>query len=499
MTTKPDKFELTPLVQSVLDAEDALCCIVAASGEIVTVNDAWELSLPLEAQHRATCGVGANYFDVCRRSMLSGCADAQRILDACSQLLTSMRVGFQFDYECKRPNGSGDWFTAKVKPLSTTDGVFLLITHYCINQEVNLQNMLVAHEQWLDLALEMGQIGAWHWNLVTGRIRWNRQHAQILGLSLDEFDGSYEFFRRLVHPDELPVVEKAVDRARQCGTVFDADYRMKHVNGQWIVVHGVGQFVYDLLGNPVHMVGAFYDITMRRELSAALASRKQWEATSHLAAAIAHEFSNTLLAASASLYALEADEHVSTRCQRALSMIAEAQRLSETLLQVTSGESLDRAAECEPARIIASIISQTRPAIPAGVSLVAGDCLPGYWVRMDGSALEQTLRVLIGNAVTAVNGDGKIQISMEHPAIADGTTLSVHVVDDGPGVPQHLRENLFAPKPRRTDKSNQHGIGLAMAARLVYIVGGSIQYKAVEPHGADFVIKLPLVRGGMTS
>jgi signal transduction histidine kinase len=80
---------------------------------------------------------------------------------------------------------------------------------------------------------------------------------------------------------------------------------------------------------------------------------------------------------------------------------------------------------------------------------------------------------------------------VEVSAVAQDSRVHVSVRDDGPGVPVHDAESVFAPGHTAGTGS---GLGLALARRIARSTGGDVTLVEDDDHvsGATFVVSLPL-------
>jgi PAS domain S-box-containing protein len=107
-----------------------------------------------------------------------------------------------------------------------------------------------------------------------------------------------------------------------------------------------------------------------------------------------------------------------------------------------------------------------------------------------GALLRQAAYNLVQNAIDASPPGGVVKVV----AKADDSVFSLSVCDQGPGVPDHLREQIFAPffSTKRGARTSGMGLGLALVRRSVDALGGRIDLRDRPSGGTEFRIQIPL-------
>lgn len=113
----------------------------------------------------------------------------------------------------------------------------------------------------------------------------------------------------------------------------------------------------------------------------------------------------------------------------------------------------------------------------------------------DKEQLIQVILNIVRNAAQAMQGRGNItlrtRISRQATILKKRHRLAimVQIIDDGPGVPAHLRDKIFYPLV--SGRSDGHGLGLTLAQDFVSQHQGSIEFES-EPGRTCFTVLLPL-------
>jgi len=114
-------------------------------------------------------------------------------------------------------------------------------------------------------------------------------------------------------------------------------------------------------------------------------------------------------------------------------------------------------------------------------------------VQADPKDIEQVLMNLIDNAVQSAE-------ESEHPTVGlimeyEGDDFTYRVRDNGPGIPEEVRERMFDPFYTTKPTGKGTGLGLSIVNGIVDQLGGSISYHSPTDQPKEFVIRIPTANG----
>ncbi len=112
---------------------------------------------------------------------------------------------------------------------------------------------------------------------------------------------------------------------------------------------------------------------------------------------------------------------------------------------------------------------------------------PDVHVCMHGPLFVQIMANLIRNAMQAQPHGGSVRVS----ATSSDGQVTIDIDDDGPGVPDELRDRIFAPFFTTKPPGSGVGLGLSVVRGLVGEAGGQISMHTAPSGGARVRLRLP--------
>ena len=227
----------------------------------------------------------------------------------------------------------------------------------------------------------------------------------------------------------------------------------------------------------------------------------QQEATRELLRNLAHEIKNPLGGLRGSAQLLERELERDELKEYTQVIIKEADRLQGLLDRLLTPQRAVRLAPVNVHEVLERVRSLVQAEFPAGVSVLRNydPSVPDLVGDME--QLIQAVLNVVRNAAQALlsganNGRGgsivlrtrsarQVTIARQRRKLA----LELQVIDDGPGVPEEIRDRVF--NPLVSGRGGGSGIGLALVQTYVQNHGGVVEFES-RPGRTIFTLLLPL-------
>ncbi|WP_115720352.1 nitrogen regulation protein NR(II) [Gallaecimonas mangrovi] len=298
--------------------------------------------------------------------------------------------------------------------------------------------------------------------------------AKSLGQPLAALMGDYRGIERFIE-------------TRKTGQGFiDADCNLGQVHVELAVTV--------MEGKPRHLVIELTPIDQLKRISQDAFHQVQQQASQEILRGLAHEIKNPLggLRGAAQLLSLEL-----TASQREYTdlIMAQVDRLTELVDRLLGPKAGPQRKVINIHQVLERVRTLVGLQITDNIKLLRDydPSLPD--MALDGAQIEQAVLNILQNAVQALGRDGQVILRSR---VASGITLQgnrhrmvarIDVEDNGPGVPDKLKDTLFYPLV--TGRADGSGMGLAIAQSLVALHGGRIELDS-QPGRTIFSLYLPM-------
>ena len=420
--------------------------------------------------------------------------------DDCSRVLAEIhecaRGRFYSEYRMLARDGSLRWFRDEAvfvedpaTGVALWQGVMLDITaareaedHHA-ETEAKYKNLVEQMPAIVYLG-EYGEEGDW--------LYISPQIERVLGYTPEEWIAHPAPMGQLTHPDDLAAVREEEERSLRTGEPFRAEYRMRRTDGGYVWIMDEASVVRDEDGNAICMQGMMYDITARKEAEERLVALDRLKNT--LLHTLSHDLKEPLTAILGAASTLERLDHAlepEDRTELLHTMVERTKGMNALLTDLLDLDRLDRGI-VEPRRfpvelgdLVRAIVERTG-ALRGRVVLVEEDRCS---VNVDTAKVERMVENLLANAARHTPSESRIWVRVWRDDV--GATIAIE--DEGQGVPDPLKAEIFQPFRRGpgTDMQSGSGIGLSLVARFAELHGGRAWVEDREGGGASFRVFLP--------
>ena len=307
------------------------------------------------------------------------------------------------------------------------------------------------------------------------------------------------------------VVRLCDERSRlQVDDPIEAVRRAQHVvgfsNSLILTSHAGKEYPVELTAAPIlkdggellGVVVVFRDVTQRRQTEQTLRSSERMNLAGRLSATIAHEIRNPLDTVSNLVHLLQhqqkPDPMSASYLQMASEEVARIAQITSQLL--TFHREARNPVDVNLTDVLESVLVLFAPQIKQNHITVERHFDATGGVRGFPGELRQVFSNLVGNAVEAMSGGGRLLLHTRHSSLATDPLrkgVRVTILDNGPGIPPAVRRNLFAPF-YTTKGEKGTGLGLWISRGILEKHEGTIHLSSAigtKRRGTAFSVFLP--------
>lgn len=353
--------------------------------------------------------------------------------------------------------------------------------------------------------LDVSELNIWEWDLETNKvIDFGHLDSLATGIGNKETIGNIEHFSNRLHPEDRELIINKIASSLANQEDYFADFRIQFIEGNYEWISARGRYIYNSYNKPVKMIGTWRLITedkknqelvrlQQKTLNRLSRSYFLGEITSSLA----HEISQPLFALNTYLsgniwHLKQGDIEKNTLIDVLEKAVEQTESIGNIIKRikrfVTHGE-----LHFEPVNIALLVINTIK--VAKYYSNFSGMIQYNFdenlkEISIDRNHIKQVFLNLINNAFEAMH-----EAQTKNPILSIKLApfdkgIKATIIDNGPGIPQNVLDNLFTPY--LTTKEYGFGIGLTLCHKIIAAHGGEIKIERnITGQGTLCCFKLP--------
>lgn len=159
-----------------------------------------------------------------------------------------------------------DYFDFLYYPLKEENGEIsgIIVTVTEVTEKVESRKKIEQNEERLNIIVESSELGTWELNVKTKEVSYSKRYLEIIGGYKGEIELTHEQLLRHLHPDDMPIREKAFKEAITTGFLnYEARLIWNDKSIHWM--EGKGKVFYDADHKPERLLGTIRDTTEEKK------------------------------------------------------------------------------------------------------------------------------------------------------------------------------------------------------------------------------------------
>jgi PAS domain S-box-containing protein len=435
------------------------------------------------------------------------------------RLNRSVKEGVPFEHEYRvtlPPDGAVAWVYARGSIVHDQAGQPAYLTGAVVNMTEYraLRRQLQDRQELLRLAESAAGVHPWAIDAITARrIWWTPGSYGLYGRQKELGPPTRDEFIQLVHPADREKIREVYNLLNKSGgdDTFSFQFRPAlgsngnksggddNLNSQlrpaprsdevrWIYTKGRVQ--RDPAGWPLRIVGVDIEVTEQRHAREALQRLDKLSVLERLAASVAHEINNPLMALANVIYLITRSADLEEAQGYAHLAQEEVERITHYAGRILRFHR--KSSPLHPQKVsevVGTLLKMLRTRYP-NVQVIT-DFRESNPLESSRDDLEQLLGIVLGNAFEAVAMGGTVKVRIVERGSVNGRSgIRIMVGDTGKGISREIKARLFEPFFSTKDMTGL-GLGLWLASRIVQDLGGRLKIFSTDELGTVVSTFLP--------
>jgi signal transduction histidine kinase/ActR/RegA family two-component response regulator len=380
-------------------------------------------------------------------------------------------------------------------------GVVIILNNISDRKKMEDLNLITSQKEWADTFNTISDMITIH-DRDFKIVRANNAAKELLKLpTLFDIDAKcYEYF----HGSECPPENCLSCECLAKGETVTVEKFEPHLN-KFLEIRAIPRF--DGSNNVVGVIHVCRDITERKKLEEQLRESQKMKAIGHLAGGIAHDFNNLLTAIKGSAYLLRKKLDRDDPVMVFVEQILEASDGATSLVQGLLAYSRKQIITTKPLQVnetITKLGGLIRRLIGEDIEIKMNLASRELMIMADRVQIEQVLMNIVINARDAMPEGGMLSISTETVFLnafaassygipKPGEYVCIEISDDGVGIDEEVRGNIFEPFYTTKEVGKGTGLGLSIVYGIIKQHDGHIIVHSKLGKGTAFTIFLPVI------
>ncbi len=521
--------KITKIIAETLNVERGSIWTLSEDNKLLTSISVYELSKTRHSSGQIVeTAQFPNYFDSLQRERRIYTSDAQedpRTFEIKDNYLIPLGIASLIDaiiisdgtisgiVSAEHIGETREWFPDEELFVTTVAAIVSQI--FANEKKRKAEEALLKNEMRLSYALSATSDAVWEWDYQTGKTYYSSRWYKMLGYENNEFEMTFDTWKNLCHPDDFSSTVKKIESVikNQQNSGYQAEFRMKHKNGDWIWILGRGNVVKrNDSGEALLLSGTNTDISAwkkseenTKKLQDQLNQAQKMDSIGRLASGVAHDFNNMLgVITGYSEMALLKTEPSDIRHSYLDEIKKAALRSANIAKQLLA---FARQQSVEPKivninEVVESMAKMLRRLIGEDLAFRFIPEKELWNIKIDPSQIDQVLANLCVNARDAISGTGTISIETKN-AFFDAefckrnnlgdecNFVMLAVTDTGCGMDAETQSKIFEPFFTTKSAGKGTGLGLATVYGIVKQNGGFVNVSSEIGKGTVFKLYFP--------